>query len=100
MGEFQHVIQWIGGLGGATTMALALFAIHKRWFVTGDELRQVLADRDREREGRERAEQRLIDTIPVLTRAYEQISRVPQVAEKAVTTVAAVAETTRKDRKP
>jgi hypothetical protein len=91
--EFQQIVGWFAGLGGTGTMAVGLYALHKRWFVHHSELDGCLEREKRERDRAERAEQRLIETIPVLTRAYEQLARAPAVAEKVAEKAAEVVKT-------
>ena len=94
MGELQGAIDWIVRLGATGTMALGMFAIYKRWFVHHAELDGMREDRNRERDRAEKAEQKMIETIPVLVRANEQISRAPAVAERAVVKTAEAVEKT------
>ena len=89
MGWFEMLkLAGAGSAGAALTVA---FLFINEIVVSGKAHVRLQGECCREREGRERAEQKLIDTIPVLVKAQEQIARLPQVAEKTVEKVAEVA---------
>ena len=94
MGELQTTVDWVLRAGVTGVLLGVIFGIYKRWFVHHVELDAMREDRDRERDRAEKAEQKMIDTIPVLVRANEQISRAPAVAERAVVKTAEAVEKT------
>ena len=89
--DWFQFLRWVGaGVGGASTAFAVVYLFANNIVVSGKTYDAKCGECARERERAERAEQRLVDTLPVLGRAYEQISRAPVVAEKAVETVKTV----------
>lgn len=86
--DWLAFLRWFGaGMGAGTAAFAVVYLFSKNIVVSGMIYADKCAECQRERERAEKAEQRLIDTIPVLTQAYEQVSRLPRVAVKAVEVV-------------
>lgn len=71
--------------GGAVGAALAVFYMFKaKWIVPGYIYEQAIERESRERAAREKSEQRLLESMPVLQQAHDALIRSMGVTAKAV----------------
>lgn len=77
----------LAGAGGITSAGVVAYLFISGAVVPGYALKQANEEKERERVAREKAEQRLIDSMPVLKRAGEVVERSVGLASEAVETV-------------